>query len=123
MNSKLLLSLVFLITPRLCNAGFIHPMDFDGSDVQKKEVIEFIKEKVRRDYCDGALDMCDESTLRMMEEQNLSAFKKATQVQDRKIMDRVIKDYCNNTLDMCSYDNLLMMYQENLKASKKELTW
>lgn len=123
MNCKLLFTLALLMMPWFCHAGFVHPMDFDGSEAQKKEVIEFIKDTVKRDYCDGALDMCDHSTLRMMEEQNLSAFKKATQAEDRKIMDRVIKDYCNSTIDMCSYDNLLMMYQENLKASKKDLTW
>ncbi|MBJ7583321.1 hypothetical protein JHD42_19920 [Aeromonas veronii] len=59
----------------------------------------------------------------MMEDQNLSSFKKATKATDRKVMDRVISDYCNSPVDMCNYDNILMMYNENLKASKKELIW
>ncbi|AGN34147.1 hypothetical protein VPPG_00022 [Vibrio phage VD1] len=103
-------------------ADFVHPMDFDGSDAQKAEVIQFIKDTVRHDYCEK-IDMCNDSTLRMMEQENLNAFKKATKATDRKIMDRVIQDYCNGMVDMCSYANIMMMYEENAKASKQELSW
>ena len=67
--------------------------------------------------------MCQPTTLRMMEQQNLSAFKKLTKAQDRKVLDRVIKDYCDGGLDMCNYTTIEMMYQQNLKASGEQLTW
>jgi hypothetical protein len=120
---KKLIVCFLLILPLGVNADFIHPMDFDGSDEQKQRVIEIIKKQVKKDYCESGLDMCQETTLRMMEEENLNAFKKATQAKNRKIMDRVIRDYCNNMLNMCSYANIWMMYEENLKASKKSLSW
>ncbi|MFM1688124.1 hypothetical protein ACJ7VZ_06335 [Aeromonas salmonicida] len=112
-----------MLFPLSAMAGFIHPMDFDGSEGQKQEVIKYIKDKVKQDYCDGELDMCQPTTLRMMEQQNLDSFKKANQATDRNIMDRVIQDYCNGDLDLCTYGTIWMMYQQNLKASKKELSW
>jgi hypothetical protein len=104
-------------------ADFLHPMDFDGSEAQKQRVIEIIKAQVRKDYCEGAINLCQETTLRMMEKQNLNAFKKATAATDRKIMDRVIKDYCQGVIDLCSYTTIMMMYTQNLQASQKELGW
>lgn len=104
-------------------ANFIHPMDFTGSDKDKTEVLNYIKERVKHDYCNSGVDMCQETTLRIMEKQNLDAFKKASKATDRKIMDRVILDYCNSGIDMCNYQTISMMYDQNLKASKQEITW
>lgn len=109
--------------PVISFAKFINPMEFDGSEAQKNEVIQYIKDRVHKDYCEGALDMCQESTLRMMERENLDAFKQATQAKDKKIMDKVIKDYCHSALDMCNYSTINMMYNENMKASKESLQW
>lgn len=67
--------------------------------------------------------MCQNTTLRMMEQQNLNAFKTAIQAKNRKIMDRVIKDYCQSGIDMCNYITILMMYNQNLQASQKQLDW
>jgi hypothetical protein len=120
---KKLLLLVCLSFSFNAFADFIHPMDFDGSKAQKNRVIQIIKNRVKKDYCDSGLDMCQSTTLRMMESENLKAFKNASQAKNRKIMDRVIKDYCNSGLDMCSYSNIFMMYQENLKASEASLSW
>ncbi|PKG81241.1 hypothetical protein CXF85_19815 [Colwellia sp. 75C3] len=102
---------------------FIHPLDFDNSLVQRKEVAAYIRYQVKEDYCNGAVDMCQPSMLRMMENQNLSSFKKLMFAEDRKILDQVIDTYCDGVLDMCSYFNLNMMYRTDLKASKKTLTW
>ncbi|WP_337840493.1 hypothetical protein [Rheinheimera sp.] len=102
---------------------FIHPMDFKNSEAEKNQVIAYIKQQVRKDYCEGELDMCDNVTLRMMEAENLSAFKKATQAKDRDIMDKVISDYCEGDLDMCNYSTIYMMYQENVKAGSQSLEW
>jgi hypothetical protein len=105
------------------NVKFIHPMDFDGSEEQKNNVIEIIKAQVKKDYCDGAVDMCQDTTLRRVEANNLEAFKEATHAKDRKIMDRVIKDYCQGAVAMCSYSTIWRVYQSNLEASQKKLGW
>ena len=120
---KLCLAAGLLMISSNSMAEFIHPMDFDGSEAQKQEVIEYIKAKVRKDYCDSGKDMCQNSPLRMMESENLSAFKLATKATNREVMDRVIKDYCESGIDMCNYQNILMMYKENEKAGKEELSW
>ena len=120
---KILLGAAALLCSFAANAGFIHPLDFDGSEAQKQEVINFIQTKVKADYCDGQLDMCQPTTLRMMEQQNLTAFKKLTQANDRKVMDRVIEDYCDGGVDMCTYTTIEMMYQQNVKANNQKLTW
>jgi hypothetical protein len=120
---KRILLVFLLITPIYAFADFIHPMDFDGSEAQKTRVIEIIKARVKKDYCEGAIDMCQSTTLRMMEKQNLDAFKKATSATNRKIMDRVIKDYCTGAIDMCAYTTIMMMYNQNLQANEKKLNW
>lgn len=120
---KKVIGLAFLLTSTSALAGFVHPLDFDGSEPQKQEVISYIKDRVKADYCDGKIDMCQPTTLRMMENENLEAFKKLTKASDRKILDRVIKDYCKRGLDMCTYSTIAMMYEENAKADKQELSW
>ncbi|MEO8643766.1 hypothetical protein [Pseudomonas sp.] len=91
MKKWLLAFLVF--NSVMCSAATIlNPMDFDGSEAQKKQVIDSITVTVKKDYCEK-IDMCQESTLCMMEKQNLDAFKKATKATDRKIINVVIHDY------------------------------
>ena len=119
---KIIIFLVIFLLSKNAFADFVHPLIFDEK-TQKEEVLNYIKDRVKQDYCSGSIDMCNHSTLRMMEQQNLDSFKKLTQAQDKKIMDKVIEDYCSATLDMCSYSTILMMYEQNLKASKKELEW
>lgn len=119
MIKKWLLALI-LYNSAVCSAATIlNPMDFDGTEDQKKQVIESVTSMVKKDYCEK-IDMCQESTLRMMEKQNLDAFKKATKATDRKIMDAVIHDYCRK-IDMCNYDTIWMMYKQNFEASHKAL--
>ena len=120
---KLSLFSLFIASASPAFAGFVHPMDFDGSEGQKAEVIQFIKSQVRKEYCDGAINMCQATTLRMMEQQNLNAFKQATRATNRKIMDRAIQDYCHGPINMCNYQTIMMMYQQNLNASKQQLNW
>lgn len=102
-------------------AQFIHPLDFNGSESQKKAVIAYIQDRVNSDYCEK-VDMCQETTLRMMEQENLEAFKRLTQAKSREILDRAIHDYCGK-VDMCTYQTLEMMYNENLKKSSEKLSW
>ncbi|WP_090902381.1 hypothetical protein [Azotobacter beijerinckii] len=103
------------------SAGFINPAEFNGSEKQKEEVISYIRERVKKDYCQR-IDMCQESMLRMMETENLEAFKRLTKAKDKKVLDRAIHDYCGR-VDMCSYQTIEMMYDENVKAKNKELSW
>lgn len=50
---KKIIGLAFLLTSTSVLAGFVHPLDFDGSEAQKQEVISYIKDRVKADYCDG----------------------------------------------------------------------
>jgi len=120
---KKIIGLALLLTSTSALAGFVHPLDFDNSEAQKQEVISYIKDRVKADYCDGKLDMCQPTTLRRMENKNLESFKKLTKAEDRKILDRVIKDYCKRGLDMCTYSTIALMYEKNAKADKEELSW
>nr|WP_241391674.1 hypothetical protein [Yersinia frederiksenii]ULG19778.1 hypothetical protein 49p1_00060 [Yersinia frederiksenii] len=119
---KLMAASLFLMA-FFVNAKFIHPMDFDGSEAQKNEVIEYIKNSVKSDYCDRTLDMCQDIILRTMECKNFNAFKLATKATHRKIMDRVIKDHCQRDLNMCNYTVINIMYEESLHSSDKSLAW
>lgn len=120
---KKILGLALLAATFTTHAAFVHPLDFDGSAAQQKTVIEYIQGKVKKEYCEGPVDMCQPTTLRMMEKQNLSAFKKLAKAENRPVLDKVIADYCHGPIDMCNYSTLNMMYQQNLKASGEKLTW
>ena len=118
---KKIVILILSVISFSANAKFIHPLDFDGSEAQKNEVISYIQARVKQDYCQ-TVDMCQEMMLRMMEKENLEAFKRLTQTTNRKIMDRTIQDYCGS-VDMCTYQMIEMMYKENVKAAGQELAW
>lgn len=120
---KIALGAALFLTAITAHAAFIHPMDFDNSAVQQQEVINYIQTNVAADYCDGAVDMCQPTTLRMMEKTNLKAFKHLTQATDRKLLDKVISDYCDGGPDSCSYSTINMMYNQNLKVRNTSLSW
>ena len=98
---------------------FIHPLDFKGSKAEKQKVMQFIVNDVKKTYTQ--IGMGDPSTLRMMEKQELSSFKKLTQVKNRQLLDSVIKQYCS--IGMCNYNTIQMMYNQQKKASKEKLSW
>src|SRR5471030_3558709 len=120
---KKILGLALMACTFMANAAFVNPMKFDGSEAQKKEVVDYIQARVKKEYCGGQVDMCQDSMLRMMEKQNLADFKSLTEAKDKRVMDRVIKDYCKGPVDMCNYTTIKMMYDQNEKASKEKLTW
>jgi len=117
---KILPIFIFLFSIS-AQAQFIHPLDFNGSEAQKNSVISYIQDRVKSDYC-KKIDMCQETMLRMMEQENLEAFKRLTKATNRKILDRAIHDYCGK-VDMCTYQMLEMMYNENLRKSTDKLSW
>jgi hypothetical protein len=108
-----------LFVTNLFSQSFVSPINFVETDENKEKVINFIKKQVKDDY--SKIGMDDPSTLRMMEEENLKAFKKLTQVKNISLLKDVIKTYCD--IGMCNYSTILMMYEEQEKASKKKLEW
>lgn len=101
------------------SAQFFHPLDFKGGAAEKKQVISYIEDNVKATYTN--IGMGDPATLRMMENEELNAFKELRKADNRKLLDSVIKTYCN--IGMCNYSTILMMYNEQVNASKKSLSW
>ena len=104
-----------------------HPLEFNGSEQAKKNIISFIEKNVYKIYCENEMlkSMCTNSNLRMMENEELTSFKKLTKTKEETILNNVIQTYCLNSMleDMCMYSTILMMYEEEVKASGKKLTW
>lgn len=99
--------------------SFISPIDFQETESNKQKVIDFINKQVMTDY--SAIGMDDPFTLRMMEKENLDAFKKLTKVTNLTLLKDVIKTYCE--IGMCNYSVILMMYNQQEKSSKSSLEW
>ncbi|WP_421851754.1 hypothetical protein [Marinomonas sp.] len=118
---KFILLITTILFSSLANAQFVHPLNFDGSEAQKKEVITYITNRVKHDYC-GTVDMCQQVMLRLMEKENLDAFKRLTKAKNRDILDRAIHDYCGR-VDMCTYQMIEIMYNQNVEAADKKLDW
>ena len=99
------------------------PTKFTGTEEQKVEVIASIERGVYNTYCIES-DMCAESTLRMMEKSELTAFKYLTKIDEStmNLYDGVVQTYCVD-IDMCSYTTIKMMYDSEVKASNQTLTF
>lgn len=91
------------------------------NESNKNRVVAYIKKEVKASYT--AIGMGDPSTLRMMENENLKAFKELLSIRGKNtsLLNQVEKSYCD--IGMCNYNTILMMYKEQLKASNKELEW
>jgi len=99
--------------------SFVNPIGFVSNEPNKQKVISFIKKQVKEDYSKAGMD--DPLTLRMMENENLNAFKKLTKKTNTRLLKKVIKTYCE--AGMCNYTTILMMFNEQNKASTKTLKW
>lgn len=111
---------IFLLVSSLAfGASFVDPGAFKGSASEKEQVVAWIKYNIKEEY--SAIGMDDAMTLRMMETEDLNAFKELTQVDDKELLKRVIKDY--TSIGMDTYNVIWMMYQEQKKASNKTLSW
>jgi hypothetical protein len=53
---KIIIFLVIFFTNKNALADFVHPLNFDEK-TQKKEVLDYIKDRVKQDYCSGSIDM------------------------------------------------------------------
>ena len=111
--------LFVFITINIFAQSFISPIDFVDNDNNRKMFISYIQRQVKDEY--SAIGMDDPSTLRMMEKENLKAFKELTTVNNSTILKNVIKTYCD--IGMCNYVTILMMYKEQDKANSKTLKW
>ena len=122
-SSFLSLVSAILILPILSStciaSGFIHPLDFNGTEAEKAAVISYIQSNVKETY--SKIGMDDPVTLRMMEKKELNAFKQLTKATNRNLLDDVIQRYC--AIGMCNYTTILMMYNKQLKASSEKLKW
>ena len=123
MRSVLLSALLFLAAAvQAAPSTYVDPLSFDGSDAQKAAVLSHIEKIVHKEYCEG-LGQCSPTTLRVMEEEELRAFKAlASRDIDRKLFGIVYKDFCVAIGD-CAYSTLAMMYRMEQRASEKKLQW
>ena len=117
---KILLTLaLFIFSLSLFSQSSVSPIGFVQNETNKQKVIAYIKKQVKEDY--SKIGMGDPATLRMMEKENLDAFKKLTKVSNTTLLKKVIKTYCE--IGMCNYTTFLMMYNEQNKASQETLEW
>ena len=117
---KLLLVLFCLwISVPAFSADFVSPIGFEATDANRAAVIAYIKQDVKQ-AC-AKIGMDSESTLRLMENENLKAFKELLQAEDKDTLVRIIKQYCG--IGMCNYATILMMYKEEIKAKGTSLNW
>lgn len=119
MRIFLYIIIIGLISPVSMAGELTHPLDFKGTKKEKDYVVSYIKDNVKETYT--KIGMGDPSTLRMMEKEELKAFKSLTKVNNRTLLDSVIRQYCN--IGMCNYSTIMMMYNEQNSASKKSLEW
>ncbi len=116
---KILIIALSVFTLSLSAEEFISPINFQPTAENKQKVIDYIKKQVYDDYSE--IGMGDPTTLRMMEKENLDAFKELTSATDTKLLKQIIKTYCE--IGMCNYSTFLMMYNEESKAKKEKLKW
>lgn len=116
---KLILFLLFPIITY--SQSYVSPIGFSMNESNKNKVVAYIKKEVKASY--SAIGMDDPSTLRMMEKENLKAFKELLSIRGKNtsLLNKVEKTYCD--IGMCNYSTILMMFKEQLKASNEELEW
>jgi hypothetical protein len=119
MKKSLLVLGIVLLTTNMFSQSFVSPIGFNPSETNINRVISYIEKDVKETY--SAIGMDDPLTLRMMEKENLKAFKELIKVTNTSLLKDVIKTYCS--IGMCNYSTILMMYNEQNKANKDELKW
>tara|TARA_B110000881_G_C18154913_1_gene307908 strand:+ start:121 stop:474 length:354 start_codon:yes stop_codon:yes gene_type:complete len=112
--------LILLCLPMIGFAqSFISPINYTNSETNQNRVISYIQKDVKETY--SLIGMDDPSTLRMMEKENLNAFKELIKITNVSLLQNVIKTYCE--IGMCNYSTILMMYMEQKKANAETLEW
>lgn len=111
--------LLALLLSQISFAGFINPMKFDGSEKQKKEVIEYIKQNTKEQL--ELIGTYSKQMARMMEEEQLNDFKELTKADNKEAMNTVISQL--KLINNLNYTMIKLMYEEEVKAGEEELTW
>tara|TARA_B110000196_G_scaffold287292_1_gene271521 strand:- start:1159 stop:1515 length:357 start_codon:yes stop_codon:yes gene_type:complete len=112
--------ILLLISPFVgFGQSFVSPINYVNSETNQKRVIAYIQKDVKESY--SSIGMDDPSTLRMMEKENLNAFKELIKVTNTALLQEVINTYCE--IGMCNYGTILMMYREEAKANNETLEW
>ncbi|MFV0422196.1 hypothetical protein [Oleidesulfovibrio sp.] len=119
MRNIFIICLLVIVASSAFAADFVSPIGFEPTESNKSAVIAYVQESVRNEY--AVLGINSESALRMMEEENLRAFKKLLTAEDKEVLSRVIKQYCG--IGMCNYVTINMMYEEEMKAKNTQLEW
>lgn len=112
---------VILFVPMLVFAypsGFIHPLNFDDSEEQKKQVLIYIQNTILHDYCGPQSESCHSSIIVIEREENLKAFYELVLITNKEYLNKIIDEYCNSEFFRCTYSNLLSAYKEILWLNK-----
>ena len=118
---KKILLLLFLLFPSVSfGDNLISPIGFQDTDENRKKVLSFIEKNVKNEL--SSIGMDDPSYLRVIEKQELQAFKKLIKVKDTKLLRKVIIGNCS-IFGMCNYDSILVIYMQEKKASNSKLKW
>ncbi|WP_027177825.1 hypothetical protein [Maridesulfovibrio bastinii] len=117
---KLILVIAFLLIATSCLAAdFVNPIGFQATEQNKAAVVNYIKQSVKQDCY--RVGMTSESTLRMMEKQDLDAFQKLLSAKAPNTLTRIINQYC--ATGMCNYSTIRMMYDHEMRAKGQSLAW
>ncbi len=117
---KILLFINFILISLVSNAQtFVSPIGFIDDESNRQKVLEYIRKDVKEKY--SKIGMDDATTLRMMEKENLKAFKELTKASDTNLLKKVIDKYCE--IGMCDYSTIFMMYKEEKKANNSTTEW
>ena len=120
MKKTIVAFLILLFFPvALFAQAYVSPVGFQNNDYNKNKVIQYIKYDVKKSY--SAIGMDNPTTLRMMEQENLNAFKELLSAKNKTLLKKVEKTYCD--IGMCNYSTILMMYKEEVNAASKSLEW
>mgnify|MGYP001173410893 FL=1 len=120
MKKNIVAFLILLFFPFTLSAqSYVSPVGFQNNDYNKNKVIQYIKYDVKKTY--SAIGMDNPTTLRMMEQENLNAFKELLSAKNKTLLKKVEKTYCD--IGMCNYSTILMMYKEEANAASKSLEW
>jgi hypothetical protein len=104
--------------------NIVDPLYYTGTESEKVLVIAGIERNMHYQYC-VAIDMCTNSTLRMMEQQELDAFKYLLGIRDltdnsKSLYKSIVNTYCVD-IDMCTYGTIKMMYNQEVDKSNQKL--
>lgn len=119
MNKIISSIFIALISITSYASSLIHPHSFKGSDIEKKQLIKQIQQAAKAKSV--LIGMNDPTTLRMMEKEELNAFKSLLKNSNKQLLDISIEQACG--AGMCDYSSINMLYQQHVQSNSSELEW